>query len=1109
VACGTIIASGSGAGLTASAGSLALTDGSTYYACVRATDALPQSSAWSCSDGVTIDATVPTMPTPNDGAGTDATSQTSTTQLDANWAAASDGTGSGTTSYDWRFCTTLACSTILASGSGAGTSATAGSLSLTSGDTYYACVRAIDAVGNVSGWSCTDGVLVDGSAPVMTTPTDGVALPDEDFQASLTTLNAIWPVATDDIAVTGYDWRFCTTPACGTIVASGSGASPGGIASSLTLTDGSTYYACARANDDGGNSSAYVCSDGITVDATAPVAATPNDGTAADVDTQGSLSQLDANWSAANDGTGSGAATYDWRFCTSLACGTVIASGSGSGLTATATGLTLSPGTTYYACVTATDAVGNVSVETCSDGVQGADGAPVMTTPTDGATLPDLDFQASTTTLDAIWPAATDDVAVTGYDWRFCSSPACGTILASGSGAGLSASAGSLALGDGSTYYACVRANDAVPQSSAYVCSDGVTVDTAAPVAATPNDGTAADIDTQGSTTQLDANWSAANDGGGSGVATYAWRFCTSPGCGTVLASGSGAGTSASATSLALTPGSTYQVCVAATDALGNASTETCSDGVTVVDSPPTMSTPTDGTSLPDLGFQTSTATLDAIWPAATDDVAVTGYDWQFCTSPACGTIVASGSGAGLSATAGSLTLSNGSTYYACVRANDAAPQSSAYVCSDGVTVDTAGPTTSAPSDGTAADIDSQASLTQLDANWIAANDGSGSGTASYDWRFCTSPACGTILASGSGAGTTATATGLTLTVGSTYYACVRATDQLGNVGAYTCSDGLTVGDPAPTMSTPTDGVALPDEDAQSSTTTLDAIWPAATDNGTVTNYAWRFCTSPTCAGGPIAGATGNTAGLSATKGGLALVSGTTYYACVTATDDASNVSPEVCSDGILIDTTAPSTPTQGGVSGTVSGTVNFTSSSSDAGGVDRVEYRVDGTTRVSASGGGATSYSDPGTPFNTSTLADGNHAWRAFTFDLAGNSTPAGSSTTIIVNNNVEAVMPTGTISSPAAGALAPIQTLTASVGDNGAIVTVEWLLDGTVIGGLALDRPLGGSPKSTSMTSNKTWNTGAVCNGAHTVSVRVTDASGNVYTDPGVAVTKTGGSC
>jgi hypothetical protein len=248
------------------------------------------------------------------------------------------------------------------------------------------------------------------------------------------------------------------------------------------------------------------------------------------------------------------------------------------------------------------------------------------------------------------------------------------------------------------------------------------------------------------------------------------------------------------------------------------------------------MSTPTDGSTLPDKDFQLSTTTLAAIWPAATDDVGVTGYDWRFCTSPACGSVLASGSTAGLSASAGSLSLFNGSTYYACVRANDAVPQSSPWVCSDGVYVDTAAPTMSTPSDGAAADVDAQGSITQLDANWTAASDGTGSGTASYAWRFCTTPACGTIVASGSGAGTTATAGSLALTPGATYYACVQAIDQLANTSAWSCSDGVVTGDPAPTMSTPTDGTALPDKDAQSSLTTLNAIWPAATDNCTITS---------------------------------------------------------------------------------------------------------------------------------------------------------------------------------------------------------------------------------------------------------------------------------
>ncbi|MCW2926731.1 MAG: peptidase [Thermoleophilia bacterium] len=1104
VACATVLASGTGAGLAATASALTLTNGTTYFACVRARDALANVSAYSCSDGTKVDTTAPTMATPTDGAtAPDRAWQASTTTLDATWTAAGDGTGSGVASYDWRFCPTVACATILASGTSASPGAAAGSLALANASTYFACVRARDGVNNVSAYVCSNGITVDTVLPPMSAPTDGATLPDLDYQTSTTALTARWTAGADGASgVAGYDWRFCTTAGCGTVLASGSGAGLSATAGSLSLADGATYFACVRVTDTAGNASAYGCSDGILVDTGPPTMPTPLDASVApDLDFQLSTTTLAAVWTAATDG--SGIASYDWRFCPTPACGTVLASGSGAGLSASAGSLSLTDGSTYVACVRATDNAANTSAFACSDGITVDTAAPAMSTPLDASVAPDLDFQASTSGLEAVWTAASDGSGsgTASYDWRFCPTPTCATVLASGSGAGTAASATGLTLTGGTVYYACVRAADALNNTSAYACSDGIAVDAAAPTMAAPTDGaTLPDQDTQGSTSALDAAWTAASDGAGSGVAGYDWRFCTSAACTTILASGSGAGLTASATGLTLTAGSTYFACVRPVDNVGNQGAFACSDGVLVDDQPPVMSTPTDGATLPDVDFQLSATTLTSAWPAAIDAGGIASYDWRYCTTPACGTVLASGSGAGLTATAGSLSLANGASYYVCVRATDTSANTSAYSCSDGVAVDTAAPTVAAPIDGaTAPDLTVQSSTTSLAASWTTGSDGAGSGIASYDWRFCvTSSACGTVVASGSSAGLSASAGSLALTVGTTYVGCIRAVDALGTAGTWACSNGVLV-DIAPTMSTPADGAAA-DIDAQASTSALTANWAAATDNGTIAGYAWRFCTSPACT--TIVGS-GTAGGLTASLTGQTLVAGATYFACVRATDNVGNQSPYVCSDGVLVDTTAPAT-SHGGISGTVAGVVSLTSTSSDAGGLDRVEYRIDAVTRATAPAGGATSFTDPGTAFNTSSLLDGNHAFRVATFDLAGNTVLSGPSTAFIVNNTVESNLPSGSVTAPAAASALPASnvTLSANVSDDNVIVSIQWLLDGSAIPGVAIDQPPAGYAGG---VRTRTWaSTAGVSSGAHTISARITDASGNITVTPGVSVTK-----
>lgn len=139
-------------------------------ACVA--DGLGGTSAWTAMGAAPdfrVDLSTPAPATPRDGTGgTDIDSTGSSTQLQANWTAVVDTGGSGTASYDWCFNDANDCTTPVESGTSVApvVTATAGSLTLTPGSTYYACVRTRDAVDNVSSWTCSDGQVVMGlSAP--------------------------------------------------------------------------------------------------------------------------------------------------------------------------------------------------------------------------------------------------------------------------------------------------------------------------------------------------------------------------------------------------------------------------------------------------------------------------------------------------------------------------------------------------------------------------------------------------------------------------------------------------------------------------------------------------------------------------------------------------------------------------------------------------------------------------------------------------------------------------------------------------------------------------------------------------------------------------------
>ncbi|MBI2890188.1 MAG: hypothetical protein HYY13_05330 [Nitrospirae bacterium] len=118
----------------------------------------------------------------------------------------------------------------------------------------------------------------------------------------------------------------------------------------------------------------------------------------------------------------------------------------------------------------------------------------------------------------------------------------------------------------------------------------------------------------------------------------------------------------------------------------------------------PTTGSVNDGTG-PDLMYQTSTTTMDANWMGFDDATSgLASYDYNLSTTTGCAGDVITTVNVGLVTTrnTGSLTLLDGSIYYNCVRAVDAAGNPSVFVPSSGVTVDTTPPYSSVtlPADG-------------------------------------------------------------------------------------------------------------------------------------------------------------------------------------------------------------------------------------------------------------------------------------------------------------------------------------------------------------------------------------------------------------------------
>lgn len=581
------------------------------------------------------------------------------------------------------------------------------------------------------------------------------------------------------------------------------------------------------------------------------------------------------------------------------------------GTAATVTISSLAPGQTYYVAVdgATTDVFGMGAYRLNIGPGQGTSPPPgpsVNGVPNDGAGS-DINFQSSTTTLSANWAGVFSDAqnGITGYQWKVGTTPG-GSELFDYTAAGISdasATRSGLTLASGQTYYVTVRATNGTGTSSA-ATSNGVTVDSSAPVVTgSPRDGTGADINVQGSSTSISANWAGVFSDAVAGITSYEWAIGISPGATNVQGYASvGTATSASASGLTLVQGQTYFVTVRACNGAGLSSSAT-SDGVMVGGAPLITGAPSDGGGA-DIAFQSSTTSLSANWAGVFSDAqsGISGYEWSIGTSAGAVNVQNFTSiGLATSATRTGLSLTSGLTYFVTVRATNGVGLITT-ASTNGVTVDKSAPTvTGAPKDGSGADINFQTSTTNLSANWAGVFNDAQSGITTYEWKVGTTSGGSQLFdfTTEGISGTTAGRTGLTLVPGQTYYVTVRARNGAGLASTAT-SNGVKVDNSAVAVTgLPRDGTGA-DVSSQTSTTAISANWSGVFSDAQsgITGYEWAIGT--TAGGTDIQGFTSVGTATSKTRTGLALTLWQTYYVTVRATNGV-GLTATASTNGVMV----------------------------------------------------------------------------------------------------------------------------------------------------------------------------------------------------------------
>ena len=511
---------------------------------VRATDAAANLGGYSNTASVTTPAPADTQP-PTAPTSLVAT-PTSSTQVTLAWAASTDNVA--VTGYRIERCQGTGCATFAQVGTSTAPAFTDNTV--VGSTTYGYRVRAVDAAGNLSGYSNVASASTpappDTQAP--TAPAGLSATP-----VSSTRITLAWTASSDNVGVTNYLVERCQGAGCGSYAQIGTSASP---SYNDDTTTGSTAYGYrVRATDAAGNLSGYSNAATATTPASPDTQApTAPSGLSA---TANSSAQVGLAWTASTDNVG--VTGYLVERCQGMGCATFAQIGTSA--TAAYTDTTVAGSTSYSYRVRATDAANNLSgYSNVSSATTPA--APDTQAPTSPSAM--IAVAASSAQVNLSWTGSTDNVGVTGYLVERCQGTGCATFAQVGTSA--APGYGDSSVSASTSYSYRVRATDAAGNLSGYSNTASVTTpaipDTQAPTVPAGVSATAV------SSGQINVAWTASTDN--VGVTSYLVERCQGAGCATFAQVGTAAGPTFTNTGLA--GATSYSYRVRATDAAGNLS---------------------------------------------------------------------------------------------------------------------------------------------------------------------------------------------------------------------------------------------------------------------------------------------------------------------------------------------------------------------------------------------------------------------------------------------------------------------------------------------------------------------------------------------------------
>jgi hypothetical protein len=358
---------------------------------------------------IMIDNVVPVISFVAEGGtdGVDIDYQSSATTLAISWSG-SDSV-SGISKYEYALGTTSGGTEVKTWISATtDTSVSLSGLSLSDATKYYASVKATDKAGNVSAVITGDGITIDITAPTVGTVSDGTD-GDISFTASSTTLYAQWTGFKDPTSgITDYEYAIGTNSGGKDTKDWTSNSMDTTVTvTSLTLTNGQTYYVSVKAKDLVGNVSNVITTNGVTADLVGPIKGTVLDGLTADGEWI-NADTIRASWTGFTDPL-SGIKKYQYCIGKFSGASDVVDWTDNSLDTTITLKLTLEEAVTYYVSVRGVDKVDNTGEAATSDGITTDFTPPTIVSASieDNGTLPILSDSKITFTISEPITAAT------------------------------------------------------------------------------------------------------------------------------------------------------------------------------------------------------------------------------------------------------------------------------------------------------------------------------------------------------------------------------------------------------------------------------------------------------------------------------------------------------------------------------------------------------------------------------------------------------------------------------------------------------------------------------------------------------------------------------